>query len=58
MRRTSAWIGWALCLCASLSVCAQDDPEDAERTPDLIPEDGGAGPAAEFLKCNKVKSCR
>ncbi|XP_024114940.1 proprotein convertase subtilisin/kexin type 9 isoform X2 [Oryzias melastigma] len=54
MRRASAKIGWALCLCASLSVCLQDDPEDAERTPDLIPEDGGAGPAAEFLKCNKA----
>ncbi|RVE73893.1 hypothetical protein OJAV_G00036070 [Oryzias javanicus] len=54
MRRASAWIGWTLCLCASLSVCAQDDPEDAAPTPDLIPEDGGAGPAAEFLKCNKA----
>uniref|UniRef100_A0A3Q3A3C3 Proprotein convertase subtilisin/kexin type 9 n=1 Tax=Kryptolebias marmoratus TaxID=37003 RepID=A0A3Q3A3C3_KRYMA len=60
MRATSAWIGWALCLCASsAAVCAQDDPEDDELILDLIRDDGtqpesGAEPAAEFLKCNKA----
>ncbi|XP_022607121.1 proprotein convertase subtilisin/kexin type 9 [Seriola dumerili] len=58
MRRTSAWVGWALCLCASLSVSAQDYPEDDELILDLIREDktqpeSGAEPAAEFLRCNK-----
>lgn len=59
MRRTSGWIGWALCLCASLTVSAQDYPEDDEMILDLIREDGtqpetGAEPAAEFLRCNKA----
>ncbi|XP_040895738.1 proprotein convertase subtilisin/kexin type 9 isoform X2 [Toxotes jaculatrix] len=59
MRRTSAWIGWALCLCASLAMGAQDYPEDDEMILDLIREDGtqpesGAEPAAEFLRCNKA----
>lgn len=59
MRRTSGWIGWALCLCASLTVSAQDYPEDDQMILDLIREDGtqpdtGAEPAAEFLRCNKV----
>ncbi|XP_071343039.1 proprotein convertase subtilisin/kexin type 9 [Trachinotus anak] len=59
MRRTSAWIGWALCLCASLSVGAQDYPEDDEMTLGLIREDGtqpesGAEPAAQLLRCNKA----
>lgn len=60
MRRTSAWIGWALCLCASLSASAQDYPEgDDDAILDLIREDRtavpepGAEPAAEFLRCNK-----
>lgn len=60
MRRTSAWVGWVLCLCASLAVCAQDYPEDDEMILDLNLEDGaqpetGAESAAEFLRCNKVK---
>ncbi|XP_049911982.1 proprotein convertase subtilisin/kexin type 9 [Epinephelus moara] len=59
MRRTSAWYGWTLCLCASLAASAQDYPEDDEMIVDLIREDGtapgtGAEPAAEFLKCNKA----
>ncbi|TMS20109.1 Proprotein convertase subtilisin/kexin type 9 [Larimichthys crocea] len=59
MRRTCGWIGWALCLCASLTVSAQDYPEDDEMILDLIREDGtqpetGAVPAAEFLRCNKA----
>lgn len=63
MRRAS-WTGWALCfLCASSAVCAQDYPEDDVMILDLIREDGtqpetGAEPAAEFLKCNKVKEKR
>lgn len=58
MRRACAWIGWALCVCASVSVCAQDDPEDDGMIPEdgTQPERGGAGAAAEFLKSNKVKS--
>lgn len=59
MRLTSAWFGWALCLCASLAVSAQDDPEDDEMILDLIREDGtqpetGTEPSAEFLRCNKA----
>lgn len=59
MRRTSGWIGWTLCLCASLTVSAQDYPEDDEMILDLIREDGtqpetGAEPAAEFIRCNKA----
>ncbi|KAG8003428.1 Proprotein convertase subtilisin/kexin type 9 [Nibea albiflora] len=59
MRRTCGWIGWALCLCASLTVSAQDYPEDDDMILDLIREDGtqpetGAVPAADFLRCNKV----
>ena len=60
MRRTSAWIGWALCLCASLAAGVRDDPEADETIPDLMSEDGtrpesGAEPAAEFLRSNKVR---
>ncbi|XP_045905850.1 proprotein convertase subtilisin/kexin type 9 [Micropterus dolomieu] len=59
MRRTSGYIGWVLCLCASLTVSAQDYPEDDKMILDLIREDGtqpktGAEPAAEFLRCNKA----
>ena len=60
MRRAS-WVGWALALlCASSAVCAQDYTEDDVMILDLIREDGtqpetGSEPAAEFLKCNKVK---
>ncbi|XP_076583189.1 proprotein convertase subtilisin/kexin type 9 [Chaetodon auriga] len=59
MRRTSGWIGWALCLCASLTVSAQDHHEDDEMILDLIIEDGtppetGAEPAAELFRCNKA----
>ncbi|XP_059197027.1 proprotein convertase subtilisin/kexin type 9 [Centropristis striata] len=59
MRRTSAWVGWALCLCASVAASARDEPEDEEMVLDLIHEDGakpesGAEPSAEFLKCNKA----
>ncbi|XP_070817883.1 proprotein convertase subtilisin/kexin type 9 [Chaetodon trifascialis] len=59
MRRTSGWIGWALCLCASLTVSAQDHHEDDEMVLDLIIEDGtppetGAEPAAELFRCNKA----
>ncbi|KAG7228830.1 hypothetical protein INR49_008608, partial [Caranx melampygus] len=54
MCRTSAWIGWALCLCASLSASAQDYPEDDDPIVDLIRGDRTvAEPAAEFLRCNK-----
>lgn len=59
MHRTSVWLRWTLCLCASLAVCAQDYPEDDEMILDLIREDGtqpesGSEPAAEFIRCNKV----
>lgn len=59
MRRTSGWIGWALCLCASLTVSAQDYPEHDQMILDLIREDGTqpetrAEPAAEYLRCNKA----
>lgn len=59
MRCVPAWIGWALCVCASLAVCAQDYPEDDEMILDLIREDGtqpetGAATAAEFLRCKKA----
>ncbi|KAF3835081.1 hypothetical protein F7725_027639 [Dissostichus mawsoni] len=60
MRRTSAWVGWALCLCTSLAASAQDylRVED-EMILDLFSEDGTkpeprAVPTAEFLKCNKA----
>ncbi|XP_005923322.2 proprotein convertase subtilisin/kexin type 9 [Haplochromis burtoni] len=59
MRCTSAWIGWALCLCASLAVRAQDYTEDDGMILDLVGEDRtdpetGTDPAAEFIRCNKV----
>lgn len=60
MRRTSAWIGWALCLCASLSASAQIYPEDDDpilevnREDSTVPEPA-TEPAAEFLRCNKVR---
>lgn len=56
MRRTSAWLGWTLCLCASLAACAQDYPEDDELILDQVREDGtgpGAEPGAEVFRCNK-----
>lgn len=59
MRLTSACVAWALCLlCASVSVRAQDDPED-EEVLDLIREDGTqpeTGPQASvhFFRCNKA----
>lgn len=59
MRCTSAWIGWTLCLCASLAVRAQDYTEDDGMILDLVGEDRtdpetGTDPAAEFIRCNKV----
>ncbi|XP_029004087.1 proprotein convertase subtilisin/kexin type 9 isoform X2 [Betta splendens] len=59
MRRTSALLGWALCLCASLVAGARDFTEDAEVTLGRVREDGtepetGAEPGAEFLRCNKA----
>lgn len=59
MRRSSGWIGWALCLCASLTVSARDHLEDDGTVLDLMREDGtvpegGVEPAAELLRCNKV----
>ncbi|XP_029938675.1 proprotein convertase subtilisin/kexin type 9 [Salarias fasciatus] len=59
MHRTSAWLGCALCLCASLVACAQDYPENDEMIPDPVSEDDtqsdtGDEPAAEFLRCNKA----
>ncbi|XP_026161363.1 proprotein convertase subtilisin/kexin type 9 [Mastacembelus armatus] len=59
MRLTLVWTGWALCLCASLAVSAQDYAEDGEMILELIREDGsqpetGAEPAAELLRCNKA----
>lgn len=56
MHRTSAWLGYALCLCASLAVCVQDYPEDDEVIPGLIrqEETGSDNGAAEFLRCNKA----
>lgn len=58
MRRGCRWIGWALCLCASLAVSARDDSVDMFL--DVMHEDGtepetGAEPAAPFLRCNKVR---
>lgn len=60
MRRGSRWIGWAICLCASLTVSARDYPEDDGMILDVMREDGtqpetGSEPAAAFLRCNKVK---
>lgn len=60
MRRSSRWIGWALCLCASLTVSALDYPEDDDMILDVMREDGtqpetGSEPAAAFLRCNKVR---
>lgn len=59
MRRDSGWIGWALCLCASLTVSARDYPDGDDTVLDLMREDGtvsesGMEPAAELLRCNKV----
>lgn len=59
MRRSSGWIGWALCLCASLTVSARDYTEDDDAVLDLMREDGtlsegGVEPTAELLRCNKV----
>ncbi|KAK5623927.1 hypothetical protein CRENBAI_025417 [Crenichthys baileyi] len=59
MRPIPGWIGWALCLCASSAVCAQDYTEDDEMILGLIRDDGpqsetNGEPAAEFLKCNKA----
>ncbi|KAK5907306.1 hypothetical protein CesoFtcFv8_005173 [Champsocephalus esox] len=59
MRRTSAWVGWVLCLCTYLSASAQDYPDEDEIILDLFREDGTkpeprAVPTAEFLKCNKA----
>ncbi|KAK5869948.1 hypothetical protein PBY51_024622 [Eleginops maclovinus] len=59
MRHTSAWVGWALCLCTYVAASVQDHQEVDEMILDLIREDGtqpepGAAPAAEFLKCNKA----
>ncbi|CAN9500647.1 unnamed protein product [Ophioblennius macclurei] len=58
MRRTSAWLAYyALCLCASLAVCAQDYPENDDTISDPIHEDdtqSGEEPAAELLRCNKA----
>ncbi|XP_072295168.1 proprotein convertase subtilisin/kexin type 9 [Eucyclogobius newberryi] len=56
--RLSMRLGLALCLWASVAV-AQDDPEDGDMILDLIRQDGtqletGAGPSAEFLRCNKA----
>ncbi|KAM9848299.1 proprotein convertase subtilisin/kexin type 9 [Aulostomus maculatus] len=58
MRRASAWVGWALCLCASLAISAQHEPENKQMDLDLIRGDGtqpeaGLEPAAEFLRCHK-----
>ncbi|KAM3620448.1 uncharacterized protein V6R79_023646 [Siganus canaliculatus] len=54
MRRTSGWIGWTLCLCASLTVSAQDFHEDDESVLDLIREDGTSEVGDEILRCNKA----
>lgn len=59
MRPISGWIGWALCLCASSAVCAQDYTEDEDMILELVGDDGlqsepGGESSAEFLKCNKV----
>ncbi|CAB1419754.1 unnamed protein product [Pleuronectes platessa] len=56
MRRTSAWtwIGWALCLCASLAVSAPDLTEDDELVLDLTQRGPGAEPPAELLRGNKA----
>lgn len=56
MRRSARWIGWALCLCASLTASAQDDGALVDLTRgDGTESDTGAESAAEFLRCNKVK---
>ncbi|KAK5930878.1 hypothetical protein CgunFtcFv8_027080 [Champsocephalus gunnari] len=59
MRRTSAWVGWVLCLCTYLAASAQDYPDENEIILDLFREDGTkpeprAVPTAEFLECNKA----
>ncbi|XP_015244958.1 PREDICTED: proprotein convertase subtilisin/kexin type 9 [Cyprinodon variegatus] len=55
----SGWIGCALCLCASLVVCAQDHTEEDDMILEMILDDGlqaeaGDAPSAQFLKCNKA----
>ncbi|KAK2907620.1 hypothetical protein Q8A73_008693 [Channa argus] len=55
MRRTPGWIVWALCLCASLAISAQDNPEDDEMVLGLIREEvPQPETTAPFLRCNKV----
>lgn len=59
----SGWIGCALCLCASLVVCAQDHTEEDDMILEMILDDGlqaeaGDAPSAQFLKCNKVRSAQ
>uniref|UniRef100_A0A8D3B1X7 Proprotein convertase subtilisin/kexin type 9 n=1 Tax=Scophthalmus maximus TaxID=52904 RepID=A0A8D3B1X7_SCOMX len=55
MRRTSPWVGWALCLCASLAVSAQDYIEEDELVLDPVRDDGTRPESgAEFLRCNKA----
>lgn len=57
MRRTSPWVGWALCLCASLAVSAQDYIEEDELVLDPVRDDGTRPESgAEFLRCNKVRT--
>lgn len=63
MRRSRRWIGWALCLCASLAVSARNDvggDSVNDMFLDLVHEDGtepetGTETAAPFLRCNKVR---
>lgn len=65
MRRSCRWIGWALCLCASLAMSARDyvgDDRVNDMSLNLMHEDGtepetetGTEPAAPFLRCNKVR---
>lgn len=63
MRRSCRWIGWALCLCASLAVSARNDvggDSVNDMFLDLVHEDGtepetGTETSAPFLRCNKVR---
>lgn len=55
MRRSERWVGWALCLCASLAVSARDARVN-DMPLDVMHEDGAEPEtAAPFLRCNKVR---
>lgn len=65
MRRGCSWIGWALCLCASLTASAREHDAGVESANDdvfldVMHEDSkqpgtGTVPAAPLIRCNKVR---